>query len=153
MRGAPPRRHTQRVASSKQRRRREKEKRHGIEIVEIDEEGNERVLDSSALKAAEPPSRVKGGKGSTASGSSSSRAGSRRDVRPASWGRALKRAAIFGPIFLVFFLVVKPDKTSTAAVVIQALAMIALFVPMSYFMDRFAYRTYQKRIAKARSGR
>jgi hypothetical protein len=140
------------MANSKQRRRREKEKRHGIEIVEIDEEGNERVLDSSALKPAAPPARVKGKGSSPAAAKSSSRGGTYREVKPPSWSRALKRAGIFGPIFLVFFLVVKPEKTGTAAVVIQALAMIALFVPMSYYMDRFAYRAYQKRLAKG-SGR
>ena len=138
------------MANQKQRSRRAKEKRHGIEIVEIDEEGNERVLDSSVLKTAAPPERVKGKKGSASGQAPSRRGSSRREPQPPSWRRALRRAGIFGPIFLVFFLVVKPDKTSTASVVIQALAMIALFVPMSFYMDRFAYRAYQKRMAKGR---
>lgn len=142
------------MANQKQRSRRAKEKRHGIEIVEIDEEGNERVLDSSVLKPAGPPARVKGkdakGSGKGASGRGGARgAAAYREVKPASWGRALKRAGIFGPLFLVFFLLVKPEKTGTAAVVIQALAMIALFVPLSYYMDRFAYRQYLRRSGKS----
>lgn len=136
------------MANQKQRSRRAKEKRHGIEIVEIDEEGNERVLDSGALKPAAPPARVQG-KGKERGSSSGKTARGYREVKPASWGRALKRAGIFGPIFLVFFLVVKPEKTGTAAVVIQALAMIVLFVPMSYYMDRFAHRQFVKRSGKS----
>ena len=57
------------------------------------------------------------------------------------------RAGIFGPIFLLFFLVVKPEKTGTAAVIIQALLMILIFVPLTYYVDKAAYRSYHKRLA------
>jgi len=132
------------MANQKQRKRREKEMRHGIEIVEIDEEGNERVLESSELKPAAPPPRVKG------SGSSKSRASEppRRGVpQPPSWKRAGKRTAIFAPIFFIFVLLTSRERNVVGAL-LTMVPLILLFVPMSYYMDRFAYRMYQKRIAK-----
>jgi hypothetical protein len=130
------------VANQKQRRRRDKEKRHGIEIVEIDEDGNERVVDRSELRPAAPPARVKGGKPSSGSGKPVSKRGA---PQPASWKRAGKRAAIFGPLFFAFILLTN-RKGNVAGQVITAVILIALFVPMSYYMDRFAYRMYQKRL-------
>jgi hypothetical protein len=135
------------VANQKQRRRREKEMRHGIEIVEIDEDGNERVVERSELRPAEPPARVKGSvKGGKPAGGG--KPVSKRGVpQPPSWKRAGKRAAIFGPLFFAFILLTN-RKGNVAGQVITALILIALFVPMSYYMDRFAYRMYQKRLGK-----
>jgi hypothetical protein len=132
------------MANQKQRKRRDKEKRHGIELVEIDEEGNERVLDASDLKAAEPPARVK----SKGSGAAPGRASRRGEPQPPSWQRAFKRAAIFGPLFFIFVLLTSKNR-SLASAVLTIVPLLVLFVPMSYYMDRFAYRMHQKRLGKA----
>jgi hypothetical protein len=114
------------MASRKQRRRREKEKRHDYEIVEIDSEGNETILDSSVLK----PESSRNGK---ASPSRKARGGQpdrgRRIVQEPSWGRVMKRGLMFAPIFFV-----------------------VVFVPFSYFMDRLVWRSQQRRLAKSRDG-
>lgn len=131
------------MATAKQRARRAKEKRHGIEIVEIDEEGNERVLGRDELKAADPPART-----GTAKGASPGTRASRRGApQPPSWQRALKRAGIFAPIFFVFVLLTSKDRNVAGALLTVALLAV-VFVPMSYVMDRWAYRMYQKRVAK-----
>jgi hypothetical protein len=131
------------MANEKQRRRREKEKRHGIEIVEIDEEGNERVVGASDLKTAAPPARVKGSGG----GSKPAQPSRRGEPKPPSWQRAMKRAAIFGPLFIVFVLLTSKDRNVLSAI-LTIVPLLVIFVPMSYYMDRFAYRMYQKRLGK-----
>ncbi len=99
--GSPPSgsRHNPPVANQKQRRRREKEKRHGIEIVEIDEDGNERVVERSELRPAAPPARVKGSVkgGKPAAGGRQARGAAcpsrRRGSAPASAPRSSARSS------------------------------------------------------------
>jgi hypothetical protein len=133
------------MATHKQRRRREKEKRHDYDLVEIDDEGNETVVRATELRpAARPPQRVKKGEAAPVRG------GGRREPKPPSWSRVIRRAAIFGPVFFLVILLLGGSKTSVAAALIQTVFLVVIFVPFSYFMDRFVWRSYQKRLVRTR---
>jgi hypothetical protein len=130
------------MASRKQRRRRAKDRRHEYEYVYLDEEGNE----TEAPGDAPEPSRSRDGKerrngakvGRTKSGAPI------REVKPPNWMRSVKRAALFLPLFfIVFSLVNKSMPVETR--VLSSVAYSALFVPLTYMMDRMAYRTYLRR--------
>jgi hypothetical protein len=131
------------MANRKQRRRREKEKRHDYDLVEIDEEGNETVLTASELKR-EPPERVK--PAAKRQGKPAPRGG--RQPQAPSWRRVIKRGLIFAPIFFGTVLLLGGGKITWAQAIVQTTLLMAIFVPFSYVMDRFVYRSTQKRIAK-----
>jgi hypothetical protein len=121
------------MATRKQRRRRAKEHRH--EYVWEDEEGNELAPE----EVRGEPSRPKDGRG-----------GGRRGREPLapSWQRTLKRGAIFAPIMFVTVMLLANDLTLTQQL-LQTALIVAIFIPFSYFLDRFFWRSYQRRLAKA----
>jgi|SRR2546429_6799433 len=129
------------MPSRKQRRRRAKERRHDYEYVYIDEEGNETEVPEEAAEPArrrDGKERRNGAKGGRASGAGI------REVKPPAWSRSVKRAALFLPLFfIVFSLVNKSMPVETR--VLSSAAYSALFVPLTYMMDRMAYRTYLRR--------
>jgi hypothetical protein len=124
------------MPSRKQRRRREKLQRHEWELVEIDEEGHETPLEPSALKKEEKPKAKP-----------ASRGGRRplREVKPPSWTRAGKRAGLFAPLLIVFLSIGKNAPAWPTRIGIAVL-YAGLFVPMFFLIDRFAYRTYRRRL-------
>ena len=132
------------MATKKQRRRREKGKRHEYEYVYVDEEGREVDVDEQSV--AKPTPRVKGG--NAAKAAAPARRG-RRTVEPPSWRRSVRRGLIFAPIFLALILLINGDRQSLAASIINAVILLVVFVPFSYFLDRLFYRTFQKRVAGA----
>jgi hypothetical protein len=119
------------MATKKQRRRRAKGKRH--EYVWVDDEGNELGPD-----------------GSPASKDESGKRGPRmqRDPQAPSWRRTFKRGAIFAPIMFATVFLLSPDLPTTTKIT-QTLLIVAIFVPFSYFIDRFFYRSFQRRRARA----
>lgn len=122
------------MATKKQRRRREKEKRH--EYVWVDDDGNE-------ISADETPA----GSRPTRSATSPPRVG--REPTAPSWRRSLKRGLVFGPIMLATVMLLSSNLTF-ARQVSQALFIVAVFIPFSYFLDRVMYRSFQKRLGKSR---
>ncbi len=129
------------MATKKQRRRREKLKRHEWELVEIDEEGNETPVETTELTKTELKKRE------TNSNERATRPrGGRpiRAVKPPSWSRSAKRAGLFAPLLYVFLSIGKnppPIATRLGIAVLYA----AVFVPMFFFVDRMTYRAYQRR--------
>jgi hypothetical protein len=119
------------MATKKQRRRRAKEQRH--DYVWVDAEGNE--LDPDEAAAAE--------KSAPRTRSSSSR----RDPQAPSWRRSFKRGLIFAPIMLATVFLLSPD-LPLATKVTQTLMIVGIFIPFSYFLDRFFYRSFQRRAAR-----
>ena len=115
------------MATKKQRRRREKEHRH--EYVWVDDDGNEVDAPEDAEKPAE-----------------SGRA-PRRDPQAPSWGRTLRRAAIFAPIMLGTVFLLSPDMP-LATKITQTALIVAIFIPFSFFLDRFFYRSFQRKAAR-----
>jgi hypothetical protein len=115
------------MATKKQRRRRAKEQRH--DYVWVDDEGNELDPEEAAAERREPQARA---------------AGPRRDPQAPSWRRTFKRGAIFAPIMLATVFLLSPDLPLSQKLT-QTLLIVAIFVPFSYFLDRFFYRSFQRR--------
>ena len=130
------------MPSKKQRRRRAKERRHEYEYVFVDDEGEE-----VEPPPAEAPDRGRSrAKSVSNSGKAPRGKGTRaiREAKPPSWKRSVRRAALFLPLFfIVFSLVNKHAAIETR--LLSSLAYSALFVPLTYVMDRTAYRTYLRR--------
>jgi hypothetical protein len=134
------------MATQKQRRKRAKEKRHAYDLVEIDAEGNETVLSASELKTeapAKPPAKRDSGKRTTRSG--------RGGPQPPTWGRVLKRGAIFAPIFFATVWLLGGDRIQLQGAILQTVFLIVVFIPFSYFMDRLVWRSHEKRLARSKS--
>ena len=119
------------MATKKQRRRRAKEHRH--DYVWVDDEGNEVDPEGSSTEKRAERTRS-----------------SRRDPQAPSWQRTLKRGAIFAPIMFGTVLLLSPDQPM-ATKITQTLLIVAIFIPFSYFLDRFFYRTAQRRAARQQS--
>jgi hypothetical protein len=130
------------MASRKQRRRRAKERRHEYEYVYVDDAGQEVEPPPEEKPERGRPritSKTNGGK--PAKGKAAKPV---REVRPPSWKRSLRRSALFLPLFFIVFSLV--NKHSSIEVrLLSSVAYSALFVPLTYLMDRTAYRTYLRR--------
>jgi len=130
------------MASRKQRRRRAKERRHEYEYVYVDDAGQE-----IEPPPEDKPERTRWRGKSNANGAKATRgraAGPVRQARPPSWNRSIRRALLFLPLFFIVFSLV--NKHSAIEVrFLSSLAYSALFVPLTYVMDRTAYRTYLRR--------
>jgi hypothetical protein len=132
------------MPSRKQRRRRQKELRHDYEYVYVDAEGHEVEVDEP-----DPEPKRRRGNGTPKADekkakSRSAGARRRRPVQPPSWTRSGKRALIFFPLFLLVFSLVSRN-SSYAGRFITALLYTLLFIPLTYVIDRTAYRTYLRR--------
>ena len=129
------------MATKKQRRRREKLQRHEYEYV-VETEKGEEVVESPRAAGGKPVGKEqpklldKRG----------------REIRPPSVQRVLKRGAIFAPIMLVLIFLTGGNTLSTAAKILNAMVLVAIFLPFSYLVDMFIYRTVSKR-ARQSSGR
>jgi hypothetical protein len=145
------------MPSRKQRRRREKTFRHEYETVLLDGDGNEVPLDPEELRAereAKQRERVqskpaRGKQKQPARGSRGSR--SARPLREPplpSWRRAIRRGGTMGSLMLLAFLFILKNGPLPQRIGI-GLAYGLAFIPLTFWIDRTAYRTYQRRLAKA----
>lgn len=123
------------MPSRKQRRRREKLKRHEYEYVIETEDGEEISVEKPVERdkrngkpAARPVARSGG-----------------REIPPPSFGRVAKRTALFAPLILIVVWVASDASVSTGARILNAVALIAFFIPFSYLVDVFMYRWFSKR--------
>jgi hypothetical protein len=133
------------VPSKKQRRRREKLQRHELEWVEIDGEGNEAPVEPPKAKTVATATKTKAKPQER--GAKTQRP--LREVKPPSWNRSLKRGALFVPFLYIFLTVLQHTNPLTAAGV--SLLYAAVFVPMFFYVDRMAYRAYQRRLSQRSS--
>jgi hypothetical protein len=123
------------MPSKKQRRRREKLRRHEWEDVLIDEDGNEVLIELSEPKQKEAPAKARATRPGRVV----------REVQPPSWQRVAKRGLLFAPVMFIMVTIISGNKVTMAGKVTQTLMLLAFFLPFSYLMDTFAYRTYRKR--------
>src|SRR4051794_30975187 len=130
------------MPTKKQRRRQEKTRRHEYEYVYVDGSGEEVPVDPTELRA-EKDTKPEARQRATAKAGASGRAG--RVIEPPSWRRALRRAAIWGPLLVVAMMLINRN-VSPMQWVTSAVFLIAFFVPISYFTDSMAYRMYRKRV-------
>jgi len=137
------------MPTRKQRRRRDKAFRHEYETVLIDEEGNETLVDADDERTA----REERDKQRTAAKSKAKPAAKSRSSRPMreppppSWQRAFKRGGLMGALILVLFLFVLKGGSPAERIAIPLFYAVA-FIPLTYVVDRWSYRMYQKRLAK-----
>jgi hypothetical protein len=130
------------VATRKQRKRTQKERRHEYETVWIDAEGKEleEAPDEAPAKASrdtKPQQKRPQQRSSRAT----------REPLPPSWQRAVKRALLLGVVIFVLFVLLnsRNGKNGYVTALLLAILYTALFVPFTYYVDRFAYRRWQRR--------
>jgi len=133
------------MANRKQRRRRDKTFRHEYGLVTYDEEGNEvEVASSDVRKKPDKPKQATGAKKGQQRGGRTT-----REPPVPSWSRSLRRGGIFGGLIFILVVFVMPSGGSRAASVIMGLFYAVAFIPLTYWIDRLTYRTWQKRQANA----
>jgi hypothetical protein len=149
------------MPTRKQRRRRDKERRHEYEevlvypdgrevpVAELDEEDEEPGPAPKAGRADGPPASRDAARAAPRKATSTARGG--RTVQPPSWRRVLKRTLIFAPIMFLLVTVTSGGDTSSSARVFLTVQLVLLFIPFAYLMDSVAYRMYRKRQQKAGS--
>ena len=144
------------MPSRKQRRRREKTFRHEYETVLLDGEGNEIPLDPEELRAEREAkqrerAQVTTGRGKQKQKKQPARGARTRPLREPplpSWRRAVRRGGTMGGLMLIAFLFVLKSGPLPQRIGIGVFYGLA-FIPLTYWIDRTAYRTYQRRLAKA----
>jgi hypothetical protein len=132
------------MPTRKQRRRRQKEFRHEYGFVTYDEDGNEIEVDPAELR---PEKRKPDKPKATTSSKGKSRKPGREPPVP-SWRRSLRRGGVWGGVMfvvVVFFF----KKTPLAGRIAVGLLYAVAFVPLTYWIDRVAYRSYLKRSGKS----
>jgi hypothetical protein len=118
--------------------------RHEYEVVWVDDEGNEVEVDpeDDTVPASRPAKR------STSTKSPTPARSGRGTVQPPSWRRTGRRSLLFAPLMFVTVMLLSPDNVTTVQQIIQTLVLLAFFVPFSYFLDSWLWRSQQKRLAK-----
>jgi hypothetical protein len=137
------------MPSRKQRRRREKLKRHEYEEVYIDAATGEEVeVDPDELETLKAKKQPK----AAAAKQEPARGRGGRVIQPPSWQRVIRRGAIFGPfMFITVYLLAPKDNRPIAGLLLQTFVLLGFFIPFSYFMDRFTYNAYLRRSGKGAS--
>jgi hypothetical protein len=129
------------MPTRKQRRRREKQKRHEWEEVYVDEDGNE--LDPDEAEEIAGPAARKAEKGQP------KQAGGRRAIEPPSLRRTLRRGLLFFPLMVLTVFLLTGDDLTTVQKIAQAFFLLLIFLPFTHFMDVLLWRSYQRRQEKA----
>jgi hypothetical protein len=132
------------VPSRKQRRRRQKLNRHEYEYVVETDEGE---VPFERLRDVEKPRE----NGAKAPAGPVDRRG--RPIQKPTLGRVLRRAAIFAPVLLLFVYLTSGDELTPPAVVLNAVILIAFFIPFSYLVDAMVYRMMMRRYERERAAR
>ena len=130
------------MPTRKQRRRREKDFRHDVRVYELDEEGNEIPIAELREKTEKPAPKAKQ--------SNQPRRGSTRPVRevpPPSWHRAFRCGGFMGAAMLVAFLLLFKNAPIGLRLAWGLFYAVA-FIPLTYWIDRTAYRAHLRRLAK-----
>ncbi|HEY2355191.1 MAG TPA: hypothetical protein VGH79_09875 [Gaiellaceae bacterium] len=136
------------MATKKQRKRSQKERRHEYETVWVDGEGNE--LDEVPDDQVTPRAKSTNGKKPQQRGKqSSSRA--LKAPQPPSWRRASKRALMLGAFIFVVMYFLNTSATGAGRVlgaIEISILYTALFIPFTYYADRFGYRRWERKMAE-----
>ena len=115
--------------------------RHEYEVVWVDDEGNEVEVEPEEERSEKRAAK----QGPKSNGPAR---GGRGTIQPPSWRRTARRSLLFAPLMFVTVMLLSPDDVTTAQQVIQTLVLLTFFVPFSYFLDSWMWRSQQKRLAK-----
>jgi hypothetical protein len=129
------------MATKKQQRRRQKERRHEYEEVWVDAEGNE--LDYAPPEAEQAKTAAKAKPAAKGQPARSRSGRPMRAIKPPSWQRVIRRAFLLAPLLFVALSFGKHPSPIPVRLAI-AIGYTALFVPTFYWIDRLAYRRYLK---------
>lgn len=137
------------MATKKQRKRSQKERRHEYENVWIHPDGT--VSDEPPEDYVEPATRDTTSKSKPQQRQQQSSSRATRTPLPPSWRRAAKRSVILGVVIFVLFSLLNSKKGSTAylSAFLLALMYTAIFIPFQYYLDRFAYNRFQRKTGAA----
>ncbi len=128
------------MPSRKQRRRREKSFRHEYGFDTYDEEGNEVEVD---------PAEVRPAKAERSKAQPAKRGGrALREPPMPSWRRSIRRGALWGGVMFVVVVFFFRGQSLPGRIAV-GLIYAAAFVPLTYWIDRLAYRSYLRRSGKA----
>jgi hypothetical protein len=134
------------MATKKQQRRREKERRHEYEEVWVDADGNE--LDYEPSEAEQTRSGYTKAAPKSKAQPAKSRSGRPiREIKPPSWQRVIRRALLLAPLLFVALSFGKHPSPIAVRLAISV-GYTALFVPTFYWIDRMAYRRYLRMSGK-----
>jgi hypothetical protein len=128
------------MPTRKQRKRRAKDFRHDMRVFEVDSEGNEVALAELRTPEERKP-KVKQQAAKSKSGRPM------KEPPLPSWRRAVRRGGTMGALMLVAFLFVLKNGPLPQRIGIGVFYGLA-FIPLTYWIDRTAHRTYQRRLAK-----
>ena len=128
------------MPTRKQRRRRAKDFRHDMRVFEVDAEGNEVPLAELRTPEERKPKVAKAAQ-------PSKRGRTLREPPQPSWQRAIRRGGAMGGLMLVAFVFILRSGPLPQRLAIGIFYGLA-FIPLTYWIDRTAYRTYQRRLAK-----
>lgn len=131
------------MPTRKQRRRRQKDFRHDVRVFEVDEEGNEVPI--AQLREREEKVKPAPAKQQAKKGTARSRPV--REVPAPSWQRAVRRGGLMGVAMMLAMLFLFKNAPIAYRVLWGAIYAVG-FVPLTYVIDRTAYRSFQKRAAK-----
>ena len=132
------------MPTRKQRRRRSKDFRHDVRVFEIDEEGNEVPI--AELRQHDKP-KANAAKGKQKQQPRDKKGRPVKAVPPPSWERAFKRGGLMGGLMLVAFLFLFKNAAIELRIAWGLFYALA-FIPLTYWIDRTAFRTYQRRVAR-----
>jgi len=139
------------MPSKKQRRRREQTFRHNMALVVKDEEGNEVETTAAELRAKSgKPAKVKADPATKKKGAARTNTRATREPPVPSWRRSVKRGLPWGAVMFVVVMLFF-TQMNLAARIIWGLLYAAAFIPLTYWIDRLTYRTWQRRQAKQQS--
>jgi hypothetical protein len=134
------------MPSRKQRRRREKLKRHEYEYVVETETGEEITVESPREL-----DKQKNGKDGRAQQRREPIDRRGRPVPEPSVKRVLRRGLIFAPVIAVLTYFISQDSGNVAGTVIfNTVLLLAFFLPFSYVVDVFVYRMMRRRQERER---
>ncbi len=130
------------MATRKQRKRSQKERRHEYEKVWILPDGT--VSDEPPDGYVEPAPRAQSAEGKKPEAKRAQGSRATKTPLPPSWGRAAKRSLMLGVVIFVLFVILgSKGNTGYAVALLYAVLYTALFIPFTYYVDRFAYRRWQ----------
>ena len=135
------------MPTKKQRRRRAKSFRHEYDFVVEDDEGNEIPVESSELRAERAERDKQRSSTKPKPAQAKGRGRYTREPPQPSWHRAMRRGGMMGALMLAAFLFLF-KKSSIEIRLAWGVFYAAAFVPLTYFIDRTAYRSYQRRLER-----
>ena len=138
------------MPTRKQRRRRQKLKRHEYEEVYIDAATGEEVeVDPDELETLQPKKQPRA---AAAKQAQPARGRGGRVIQPPSWQRVIRRGGSTSRSCRPWTRTPK-DNRPIAGLLLQTFVLLGFFIPFSYFMDRFTYNAYLRRSGKNTSSK